>query len=110
MLKVKLNYIKNGSEVKNLPANVGDPGLILGSERSPGEGKSNLLQYSCLGNPMDRGAWQAIWGHKRVRHNLATRQQQDDIMKEADNEHPFEISKRNITMQSQCFKLLIKTS
>ena len=50
------------------------------------------------------------WGHKRVRHNLATRQQQDDIMKEADNEHPFEISKRNITMQSQCFKLLIKTS
>ena len=44
--------------VKNLPANAGDirdAGLILGSGRSPGEGNSNLLQYSCLGNPMDRG-------------------------------------------------------
>ena len=33
-------------------------GLIPGSGRCPGEGKGNLLQYSCLGNPMDRGAWQ----------------------------------------------------
>ena len=48
--------------VKNLPANAGDVGdvvLILGSGRSPAEGNGNLLQYSCLGNPMDRGAWQA---------------------------------------------------
>ena len=60
LLKVKLQCIKNGSVVKNLPANVGDPGLIFGSEKSPGEGKGNPLQYSCLGNPMDRGAWQAI--------------------------------------------------
>ena len=47
--------------VKNLPANAGDVGdvvLILGSGRSPAEGNGNLLQYSCLGNPMDRGAWQ----------------------------------------------------
>ena len=46
--------------VKNLPANVGDirdVGSIPGSERSPGEGHSNLLQYSCLENPMDRGIW-----------------------------------------------------
>ena len=43
--------------VKNLPASVGDVGLTPGSERSPGEGNVNPLQYSCLGNPMDRGAW-----------------------------------------------------
>ena len=48
-----------GSVVKNLSANVGDMGLIPGSGRSPGGGNGNPLQYSCLGNPMDRGAWQA---------------------------------------------------
>ena len=48
-----------GSVVKNLPANAGDTGLIPGSGRSPGEGNGNPLQYSCLGNPMDRGAWRA---------------------------------------------------
>ena len=45
--------------VKNLPANVGDTGLIPGSGRSPGVGNGNPLQYSCLENSMDRGAWQA---------------------------------------------------
>ena len=48
--------------VKNLPANSGDlrnVGLIPGLERSPGEGNGNPAQYSCLENPMDRGAWQA---------------------------------------------------
>ena len=48
--------------VKNLPAKAGDrrnAGLIPGSGRSPGERHGNPLQYSCLGNPMDRGAWQA---------------------------------------------------
>ena len=39
---------------------VGNPGFIPGSGRSPGEGHGNLLQYSCLKNPMDRGAWRAI--------------------------------------------------
>ena len=48
-----------GSVVKNLPANAGDPGSMPGLGRSPGEGNGNPLQYSCLGNPMDRGAWQA---------------------------------------------------
>ena len=46
--------------VKNLPANAGDirdAGSVLGSGRSPGEGDGNPLQYSCLENPMDRGAW-----------------------------------------------------
>ena len=46
-----------GSLVKNLPANAGDMGSIPGSGRSPGEGNDSPLQYSCLGNPMDRGAW-----------------------------------------------------
>ena len=45
--------------VKNLPANAKDVGSIPESGRSPGEGNSNPLQYSCLGNPMDRGAWRA---------------------------------------------------
>ena len=43
--------------VKNLPASAGDPGLIPESGRSPEEGNGNPLQYFCLGNPMDRGAW-----------------------------------------------------
>ena len=48
-----------GSVVKNLPANARDSGLIPGLGRSPGEGNDNLLQYSYLENPTDRGAWQA---------------------------------------------------
>ena len=43
--------------VKNLPTNAEDPGSTLGSGRSPGEGNGNPPQYSCLRNPMDRGAW-----------------------------------------------------
>ena len=50
----------DGSEVKNLPANAGYVGSILGSGRSPGGGNGNPLQYSCLGHPIDRGAWWAI--------------------------------------------------
>ena len=49
-----------GSVVKNPPANAGDVGSIPGSERPPGEGNGNPLQYSCMGNPMDRGAWWAV--------------------------------------------------
>ena len=48
-----------GSVVKNLPANAGNAGLIPGSGRYPGGGYSNVLQDSCLDNPMDRGAWWA---------------------------------------------------
>ena len=48
-----------GSEDKASACNAGDPGLIPGLGRSPGEGNGNLLQYSCLENPMDRGAWWA---------------------------------------------------
>ena len=46
-----------GSAVKNPPANAEDAGSIPGSRRSPGEGNGSPLQYSCLGNPMDRGTW-----------------------------------------------------
>ena len=45
--------------VKNLPANAGDLGSIPGLGRSPGQGNDNPLQYSCLENPMNRGAWWA---------------------------------------------------
>ena len=45
--------------VKNLPASVGDTGLVPGSGKSPGERNGNLLKYSCLGNPIDRGIWWA---------------------------------------------------
>ena len=49
----------SGSVVKNPPANAEDVGLFPRLGRSPGEGNGNPLQYSCLENPMDRGAWQA---------------------------------------------------
>ena len=66
-----------GSVVKNLPANARDVGLIPGSGRFPGEGSDNPLQYSCVGNPMDRGAWPATFSGvaKRVGHDLETEQQ-----------------------------------
>ena len=55
-----------GLGVRNLPAKAGDTCLTSGSGRSPGEGNGNPLQYSCLGNPMDRGDWKATV-HKVVR-------------------------------------------
>ena len=59
--------------VKNPPASAGgtgDAGLILGLGRSPGGGNGNPVQYSCLENPMDRGAWQATVNRwKRVGHD-----------------------------------------
>ena len=65
-----------GSVVKSPPAKAEDMGLIPGSGRSPGEENGNPLQYSCLGNPMDREAWwTTAHGPARVRHDLATEQQ-----------------------------------
>ena len=65
---------------KNLPASAGSTGSIPGSAQSPGEGNGNPLQYSCLGNPMDRGVWRGIdHGVARVGHDLATKQQQQVI-------------------------------
>ena len=51
--------IPGGSAGENPPANAGDAGSIPGSGRAPGEGNGNTLQYSCLGNSMDTGAWRA---------------------------------------------------
>ena len=65
-----------GSVVKNLPANAGDAASVPGLGRPPGEGNGTPLQYSCLGNSMDRGAWQAIaHGVAKVRHDLVTEKQ-----------------------------------
>ena len=62
---------------KNSPASVGDMGKISWLEISHGERNGNPFQYSCLGNPMDRGPWWAsLWGRKRIGHDLATKQQQ----------------------------------
>ena len=63
-------YFSGGSEDKVSACNVGDLGLIPGSGRSPGEGNGNPLQYSCLENLMDGGAWWAtVHGLQRVRHD-----------------------------------------
>ena len=63
--------------IKNLPAKAGDTGSFPGLGRSPGVGNSNLLQYSCLENLMDRGAWQApVQGVERQLDTTATKQQQ----------------------------------
>ena len=65
-----------GSVVKNLLASAGDWVRFLGREYSPGEGNGNPLQYSCLGNPMDRVtvAGYSSWGRKRVGRDLVTKQ------------------------------------
>ena len=57
--------------VKNPPANAADADLIPGSGRSHGEGNDNPLQYSCLENPMDRGAWRATV-HRVIKESDAT--------------------------------------
>jgi len=59
--------------VKNPPANEGDTGSVPGSERSLEEENGNPLQYSCLENAIDRGAWRAkSMGLQRVGHDVAT--------------------------------------
>ena len=71
-----------GAVLKNPLANAGnarDVGLIPGWGRSPGEGNGNLLKYSCLENPMDRGDWQAaVPGVARVRHDLLAKERERD--------------------------------
>ena len=52
--------LPGGSDGKESVCNVGDPDSTPGCEKSPGEGNGYPLQYSSLGNPMDRGAWQAV--------------------------------------------------
>ena len=69
---IKIIYDKPGlpkwCSGKASSANAGDKGSIPGTGRSPGEGNSNPLQYSCLGNPMDRGArWATVHGDAKSR-------------------------------------------
>ena len=60
MLNIYLPWgFPGGSDGKESACNVGDLGSVPGSGRSPGEGNGNPLQYSCLGNLMDWGAWRA---------------------------------------------------
>ena len=54
-----LQDLPGGSDGKESACSIGDPGLIPGLGRSPGQGNGNLLQHCCLENAMDRGAWQA---------------------------------------------------
>ena len=67
-----LEGFPGGSEVKESACNVGGLSLIPGSGRSPGEGNGNPLQYSCLENPMDAGAWWAtVHGVAKSRTRLS---------------------------------------
>ena len=67
--------VKNLHAIQETASNAGDAGSIPGSGRSPGEGNSNPLWYSCLGNPIDREAWQAtVRGVARVGHDSETKQ------------------------------------
>ena len=79
-----LLYVKSfpiSSDSKESACNAGDPGSVPGSRRSPGEGNGNPLQYSCLENPMERGAWKTtVHWVARVGHNLPTKQPQLYVM------------------------------
>ena len=65
MFWFKLGF-PGSSDGKESASNAGDLGSILGSGRSPGEGNGYSLQYSCLENYMDRGAWHTPWGHQKL--------------------------------------------
>ena len=62
----------SGSQIKNLPANAGDAGLIPGPGRSPRDGNGKPFQYSCLGYPTDRGAqWATVHGVTKSQTQLS---------------------------------------
>ena len=71
------------ADTEESTSNVGDQGLIPGSRRSPGEGNNNPLQYSCLEDPMDRGAWQGYspWGCKELDMTEWLTQNQNSLLK-----------------------------
>ena len=90
LLRISLGF-PGGSAVKNPPANAGDTSSIPGSGRSPGEENGNPFQYSCLRNPMDRGAWQAIV------HGAAKSETQPSI-------HTVLVTKYNFSFLNKFFK------
>ena len=74
MMIITVIVMPRSSVSKESACSVGDPGLIPGLGRSPGEGNGNPLQCSCLENSMDREAWRAtVHGVAKVRHDLATK-------------------------------------
>ena len=69
-IRIPMGFSDGSVVVRNLLANGGNVGWFSGLGRSPGEGNGNPLQYSCLENPMDRGAWQAtVIESQKVRNN-----------------------------------------
>ena len=60
LISLDFGDFPRGSDGKESTCNAGDPGLTPGLRRSPGEGNDNPLQYSCLANPMNRGAWRSM--------------------------------------------------
>ena len=60
ILYINIHCLPGGSVIKNPSANARDMGSIPGTGRYPGKGNDNLLHYSCLGNPINRGAWRTI--------------------------------------------------
>ena len=76
-----------GSDGKESACNAGDLDLIPESGRSAGDGNGNPVQYSCLENPMDRRVGDNPWAHKRVRHDLATKQKEQHTKKYLRNFH-----------------------
>ena len=84
---------------KELPANAGDTVSIPGLDRSPGEGNSSLLQYSCLGNPIDRGAqWATVLGVTKSQHNQVTTQQHLDTISNGVNALKKKKTPDNVTL------------
>ena len=73
--------------VRNPTANAGDASSIPGSGRSRGVGNGNPVQYSCLGNPMGRGAWQATVHGVRSHEGSFTLSQHDRVMMKSFTEH-----------------------
>ena len=71
-LLIRVGPVPGGWDGKASAYNAGDPDSIPGSGRSPAEGNSNPLQYSCLENPVDRGAWEATVHGVANRHDWAT--------------------------------------
>ena len=90
-----------GKESACNAGDTGDTGSIPGSRRSPGGGNGNPLQYSCLENPMDRGAWRAtVHGvSERCGHDLAIKQQQQHVKSGAQKNCSLDFTLRAIPLQ-----------
>ena len=97
---MEYNGFLGGSVCKETTCNEGDAGLIPGLGRSPGEGNGNLLQYSYLGNPMDRRAWATVNGVTRIRHDLVTEPPPPYI-------HTNIVSLKIIVQLLSCFQLFV---